>query len=293
MFPVSPTETFAVPDERLAELCVQFPQLDLPKLAEDYHRDGYFIVPQLFSPEEVEEIRQLFAKIHREGVPGFYEPQEWSKLSDAPEKHYPRVMHPHRYSERARYYMLHPKVRAILEVCMGGEPIATQTMFLFKPPGGRGQAMHQDNFFLMVEPGTCMGAWTAIDDVDQENGCMMIVPKSQGIDLICHESKADTVKESDIAMRVPMPKGIERPVPAIMKAGDTLFFHGNSIHGSGPNRSKTRFRRSFIGHYAKGDVSKISDYYLPLVRMDGTDFMVDKATGGGPCGPDWAGSAHY
>ena len=34
-----------------------------------------------------------------------------------------------------------------------------------------------------------------------------------------------------------------------MKAGDTLFFNGSLIHGSGPNRSKDRFRRSFICHY--------------------------------------------
>jgi len=69
-------------------------------------------------------------------------------------------------------------------------------------------------------------------------------------------------------MRVSIPKGIKQPVPVIMRAGDGLFFYGNSIYGSGPSRSKTRFRRSFIGHYAKGDVSKISDDYLPLVRMD-------------------------
>ncbi|KXU36004.1 hypothetical protein AXK11_04740 [Cephaloticoccus primus] len=264
----------------------------MPKLAEDYNRDGYVIVPQLFSPEEVEEIRQVFAKIQAEGVPGHYEPRKMELYHSAPEKDYPRMMHPHRYNERARHYMLHPLMRPILEVCMGGEPIATQSMYFFKPPGGRGQAMHQDNFFLMVEPGTCIGAWTAIDDVDQENGCVMVVPGSHRLDLICHEPKAETTRESDTAMRVPMPKDIERPVPAIMKSGDTLFFHGNVIHGSAPNRSKTRFRRSFVCHYALGDLSKISNYYLPLVRMDGSEFTVPEANGGGPCGA-WAGSAHY
>jgi len=287
MNPVSPTETLGVSDERLDALCAQFPELDLPKLVEDYDRDGYFIVRQFFSPEEVEEIREIYEKIHKEG----FEAQKASEESGAPEGKSPRMFHAHRFHPRVRYYMLHPKLRAVLEACMGGEPVATQTMYFYKPPGGRGQSMHQDNFFLMVQPGTCMGQWTAIDDTDQENGCVMVVPKSHKLDLICHDAPAE--KESDTARRVPVPKGLERPVPAIMKPGDTLFFHGNGIHGSGPNRSKNRFRRAFVSHYARGNLSKISHFYLPLVRMDGTDYTVDSATGGGPCGPDWAGAAHY
>jgi len=55
---------------------------------------------------------------------------------------------------------------------------------------------------------------------------------------------------------VPIPKG-SQPVLADMKAGDMFFFNGNMIHGSDPNCSKESFRRSWICHYAKGDVAKI------------------------------------
>ena len=38
-----------------------------------------------------------------------------------------------------------------------------------------------------------------------------------------------------------------------MSPGDVLFFDGYVIHGSYPNKSKTRARRAFITHYlAKG-----------------------------------------
>ena len=33
--------------------------------------------------------------------------------------------------------------------------------------------------------------------------------------------------------------------------GATMFFHGHLIHGSGPNRTKDRFRRTF------GDPTKV------------------------------------
>ena len=77
-----------------------------------------------------------------------------------------------------------------------------------------------------------------------------------------------------------------------MEPGDTLFFDGSVIHGSGPNRSKGRFRRSFIGHYAAGSLEKISKFYLPLVKMDGTDSEVEVNKGGGACGQDWQGAVH-
>jgi len=230
------------------------------------------------------------------GVPGFYEP---GKLSPAetrlatgetdPLVVWTRVMHPHRFNEKARAYMLDPKVRAYLEAFMGGEPVATQSMYFFKAPGSRGQAMHQDNFYLLVSPGTCMAAWTACDDCDTENGGLMVVPNSDNNELVC-----PGVADSTVSMaphRVSIPKG-QRVVPAVMKAGDTLFFNGNVIHGSGPNRTKDRFRRSWICHYARGDLRKISKYYTPVVSMDGRDITtVEAETGGGPCGGTWQGAA--
>ena len=62
-------------------------------------------------------------------------------------------------------------------------------MLYFKPPGAKGQALHQDNFYLLVEPGTCIAAWIALDDADQDNGGMLVVPKSNQLEIQCpHEA---------------------------------------------------------------------------------------------------------
>ena len=58
-------------------------------------------------------------------------------------------------------------------------------MVYFKPPGARGQELHQDQFYLAVEPGTCVAAWIAIDRCDAENGAMMIVPKTNHEEVVC------------------------------------------------------------------------------------------------------------
>jgi ectoine hydroxylase-related dioxygenase (phytanoyl-CoA dioxygenase family) len=260
--------------------------------AEFFGREGYVVAPGVFSPAEVEEVRELFTRIHAEGVPGHYSArseQDGVKNADDPLFNYPRVMMPHRFSDRAKYFMLHPRVALRLRAFFGQEPVATQSMFYFKPPGARGQALHQDQFYLLVEPGTCIAAWTAIDDTDAENGAILVVPKTNEAEVICPKVADERV--SYTSHFVPVPAGHKaKLVP--MKAGDTLFFNGQIIHGSGPNRSKTRFRRSFISHYAAGDVRKISGGYRPLTRMDGSFYEVEAQSSGGPCGEGWKGALH-
>jgi len=265
---------------------------DVSSYAEQFARDGYVVVPGLFSPAEVEEIREVFTKMHADGVPGHYEPRtvrDGVEDPNDPLYQYPRVMMPHRFNARAKHYMLHPGVTRVLKELFQAEPVATQSMFYFKPPGARGQALHQDQFYLLVEPGTCIAAWTAIDDCDAENGGMMVVPKTHDAPIVCPDLA--NRGESYTTHFVPVPKG-HKPQLAKMKAGDTLFFNGSVIHGSGPNRSKTRFRRSFICHYASGNLRRISGAYHPLTRMDGTEYEVEIQTSGGPCGEGWTGAAH-
>jgi phytanoyl-CoA hydroxylase len=268
------------------------PEIDLQTLKTDFDRDGYVVVRQLFSPDEVEEIKANFERLHDEELEKFKMDDNIKDPND-PLFKYPRFVHPHRNNDVARRYMLHSRAKEILAVLFAQEPVATQSMYYFKPPGARGQAMHQDNFYLMVDPGTCLAAWTAIDRTDRENGCMMVVPGSHKGNIICQEDGGEEIAKASFGgpVHTRIPKGL-KAIEVPMEPGDTLFFDGGMIHGSGPNRTKERFRRSFIGHYAAGSLEKISKFYLPLVKMDGTDYEVEAVTGGGACGQAWVGGVH-
>lgn len=261
-----------------------------PEQVRAYQEDGYLLVRGLFSTDEVRRLRDHFMALHAGGpIPGWFEPAPPEEAGNDPLKRFPRMMHPHRVDELSRRYLLDPRLGAILEELLGEEPLAAQTMLYFKPPGARGQALHQDNFFLKVEPGTCIAAWVALDPADAENGGLEVVPGTHAMDLFCPE-EAD-LGASFTRQFVPPPPGLAA-VPVTMGPGDVLFFNGSLVHGSQPNRTADRFRRSFICHYIPRSARLVSKFYRPILTMAGDEVELAENTGGGPCGSDEPAGPH-
>lgn len=256
-----------------------------------FEEDGFLVVPGLFGAAEVRELCEEFTALRARGpVPGHYEPrlQEPGAPAD-PLRSYPRVMQPHEINDTARRYLLDPRLREVLEQLLGEEVLAAQSMFYFKPPGARGQALHQDNFYLRVEPGTCVAAWVACEAIDRDNGGLEVVPGTHRMELFCPD-EADP--ELSFAREyVPPPPGLA-PVPVDLNPGDVLFFHGSLVHGSEPNRSVDRFRRSFICHYTGRSAERIGHWYRTL-SMDGERVRLPRSEGAGPCGTEFGSAAPH
>lgn len=253
-------------------------------LVEHYHEHGYAIARGLFSPEEVAMYRDHYMTLRASGTyPGDFEGVDPS--SHDPLKRFPRMIHMHRWDDLSLKWMIDDRVNAMLTAMSGGiEPYAVQTMLYFKPAGARGQALHQDQYYLRAMPGVCLAAWLALDDCDEENGCMQVVPGSHQWPLLC-TTKADTTQSfTDVTVPIPDDAPV---VPCVMKAGDVLFFHGLLVHGSFPNRSADRFRRALIGHYLTGDSNEVGRWYHPVYSMKGEVVPLGDAPDSLPCGV-WA-----
>lgn len=252
-----------------------------------FHEEGYLVVRGIFSPEEMRDLGDTFMALHaRAPIPGYYHRATPEEAAGDPLKLYPRVMHPHRFCPEAMRMMLDPRIAAILTDLFGEEPLAAQSMFYFKPPGARGQALHQDNFYLRVSPGTCMAAWLAVDPADEENGGLVVVPGSHRMEIVCPERADSTVSFTTELVRPP--EGLTE-TPVNLAPGDLLFFNGSLIHGSYPNRSRDRFRRAFICHYIGVSANELSHYYFPLHDMQGRVVERKATTDGGPCGSEARG----
>ena len=251
-----------------------------PEQKKQFDQQGYLVLRGLFSPEEIKTFTNHYMELRQQGKkPGDFSGVDLT--SNDPLKKYPRMIHMHRWDEISLKWMLDRRIGGALTGLMGAEPYAVQTMIYFKPPRARGQALHQDQYYLRVQPGTCIAAWLALDPCDEENGCLQVVPGSQNWPLLC-TVKADTT-QSFTDVTVPIPAGT--PVqPVVMAPGDCMFFNGQVVHGSGPNRSAERFRRALIGHYIAGEASQVAQFYHPALRFDGSVIDLEVGQSGGSCG---------
>lgn len=245
-----------------------------------FDEQGYLVVRGLFSPVEARAYADHYMELRSKGsYPGDSAGVDFGK--DDPMKQYPRMIHMHRWDRTTLEWFLDPRIAEALNGLLDQEPIATQTMIYFKPPLARGQALHQDQFYLRVQPGTCIAAWMALDPCSEENGCLRVVPGSHRWPLLCTIKADISVSFTDVT--VPIPEGTEVR-SMVMQPGDVLFFNGQVVHGSGPNNSTERFRRALIGHYIAADAEKVAQFFHPALRMDGSVVELGVSEGGGTCG---------
>ena len=264
--------------ENLSEKCVYNIYVLTREQVRFYNENGYLILP-VFSGEECDALTEHYMELRKEARPGDFSGVD--PESNDPLLKYPRMIHMHRWDDVSLRWAIDDRLHAVMTLLTGVEPFMVQTMLYFKPPGARGQALHQDNYYLRAQPGTCLAAWLALDDCDEENGCMQVVPGSHSLPILCAEKADTSVSFTDVT--VPLPRGME-VVPAVMKRGEVLFFNGSLIHGSYPNTSTVRFRRALIGHYLTGDAKTVSEWYHPVYKMDGSIIDFGSTKSGGPCG---------
>ena len=100
---------------------------------------------------------------------------------------------------------------------------------------------HQD--IGVIEPAgddsELISVWIAMTDVNEDNGCLVLIPGSHKQHLVqhCFKREPDGVFR---AYRIPDEKLDDGELtPMVMKAGDALFFHKSMMHSAHPNRSDT------------------------------------------------------
>ncbi len=250
-----------------------------------FRRDGFLVVRNLVSPEQIDELRghtedlmqgklpeqqgHLMAERdttqdHGVTVQGIEAPP--AHLSpDEKAQYFLRIHMLHRQLELHERYLLHPRVLDVLEVFIGPDVLALQTMLFLKPPGKPGQGWHQDSYYIPTSPDTLCGAWIAIDDCDEQNGAMWFAKASQSepiyppcpevqygfgdrlVDGIQHVKGVSNPDDEQNMLTQVADRYDQALVSA--KAGDVVFFGGHVLHRSKKNWSTDRYRRAFVSHY--------------------------------------------
>ncbi len=121
------------------------------------------------------------------------------------------------------------------------QPQVWQSMYIFKQPGIGGEVgWHQDATFFDTTPLSVTTFWFALEDATLSNGCLWTEPGG-------HRGERGVLRErferdgDQITMRkldpTPWPASNVNAVPLEVKAGALVVFHGLLPHYSAPNRS--------------------------------------------------------
>lgn len=230
----------------------------------DYWRNGFLVVPGLV-PEYEALRRYADDLLHgRIDVPGMPPPPEKADMETLHSR-FTRIHMLHRASAEAERAMLHSRVLDVLEALMGPDVLALQTMLFLNPPGRGGQGWHQDAYYIPTLPQTLIGAWIALDDADEENGCLWVAPGShaepiyppnetggplhnqEAFDDLAVAENVSSLNDQANSLTAVSEKHGAVSVP--VEAGSVVFFHGHLLHRSYPNRSANRYRRAFVSHF--------------------------------------------
>ena len=216
-----------------------------------FHEDGVLVVRDLIKQDEIQELLDHTIDI-MEGkivIPGQIEPPDDSATAEEIGRRYVRIHQLHFHLEIHERYLLYPPILDVLEVLIGPDIMAMQTMLFLKAPGQEGQGFHQDSYYIPTYPETLCGAWIALDDADEENGCVWFVRGTQH-EPVYRQAKNVSHDDAEVnSLGAIADKYPNQEFPAILQAGDVAFFGGKIIHRSHSNRSKDQRRRAFVSHY--------------------------------------------
>lgn len=156
-----------------------------------------------------------------------------------------------------------PRFLVAASQLLGNEPVRFWHDQLFcKPPRKGGVvAWHQDySYWTRTKPIAHLTCWCGLDDSTVENGCLQYVPGSHRWGLLDKPALAGDMMEIVHYLSREQRKEFN-PVHVETKAGEAIFHHSLTLHGSGENKSD-KPRRAFVLNVFKDGVISDSDEAL-------------------------------
>lgn len=223
---------------------------------DQFLEDGYLVAKEFFSHEEISEIAQQVDRYISELVPEL--PSEHVYYEDKSDRSTLKQLQ--RMHEHDAWFdtLFDGKPRELAQELLASEVTKQNMQFFNKPPGvGKPTPPHQDGYYFKLDPPEALTMWLALEEVDEENGCVRYVRGSHRHGIRPHglsgtlgfsQGMTDFGTDADLAAEVTMPA----------QPGDLLAHHALTIHRAEGNRSTTRTRRAlgFIFYSVNAQVNE-------------------------------------
>jgi len=240
-----------------------------------FNENGFLAGIKMLDASQIETIRAELATIVDPQHPGnkfFYEFHSNESLD--PSTILFHALGAWRITNGLHDVLWNPRFVMAASQLLGNVPLRFWHDQLFwKPPKQGGVvAWHQDySYWTRTQPIAHITCWCALDDATRENGCVQYIPGSHRWGLLPKPVIAGELEGIRDHLNDEQKRSFDHPVFAEVKAGEAIFHHPLTLHGSGANRS-TQPRRAFvINAIADGVLSKSDQPLLegvPVVQPE-------------------------
>lgn len=209
---------------------------------QNFDRDGFVIVRQFLTGDELSRLATQIERYIREVVPGLSDAHAFYHDRTRPETL--KQMQFMQVDSFFQDYTQDPKWMT-LAATLVGEPAECESPEWFNKPAGLDHPTppHQDNYYFNLKPPNVVTIWLALDKVDDENGCLRYLPGSHQRGFRPHARSNVLGFSQGITDFGPADEAAERKIH--LAPGDAVAHHGMTIHRAEPNRSPARNRRAF------------------------------------------------
>lgn len=217
-----------------------------------FDEHGYYHARGLFAPEEIATLRtdfdRIVAQLHEsnDAVDATWDGGETEKLARAGDT----IFHTHNVQKYSRAWLnafLNERFLDVVEEMVGPDILLHHSKLFQKPAeAGSPFPMHQDWPYFPSEKDSMIAGIIHVSDATDEMGCLRVYPGSHKLGRI---EGADGRRQNDVLDQYP----IENANIVEAKAGDVIFFHYFTLHGSMPNRSDQVRKTVLCQLYAGSD----------------------------------------
>ena len=222
---------------------------DLTPFLSDLRRDGFAAIRGFMNPTQAGELQQQMDRYIRDVVPKMPPEHVFYEDKDDPAS-LKQMQDLGTYDDWFGELFLDGPPRKVAEQALGAEVIPKNLQYFSKPPaqkavsgGGRATPAHQDGYYFMLNPCEAVTLWLALDDIDEENGCVHYVCGSHQRGMRLH-GRTSTLGFSQGITDFPTPLDTKNEVAVHASPGDLLVHHAMTIHRAGANESGSRLRRA-------------------------------------------------
>ena len=227
-----------------------------------FHEKGFLSGINMLDDEQIARIRAELREIADPKHPGhrlFYEFH--SNESTDPSTILFHALGAWRITEGLHDVLWNPRFLVAASQLLGDVPVRFwHDQIFWKPPKQGGVvAWHQDySYWTRTIPVAHLTCWCTLDEAGIENGCLQYIPGSHRWGLLPKPVIAGDLKGISEFLNEEQRAQLDRPQYAPVKAGEAVFHHPLTLHGSGANTSSTP-RRAFVINVIADGVKSDSD----------------------------------